>query len=86
MDSNFKSILKRILPRRAVNGRIYSPGVTHADGFRQDFNAPRVGRKNHGGVDINYHHETGASVGQNGINMAHGGRLSSVRLCDGETI
>ncbi|MBI1912641.1 MAG: hypothetical protein HYS21_11655 [Deltaproteobacteria bacterium] len=69
MGTGFQNLLERILPPKTSNGRVFKPNVT-TDGVRQDFNAPRKGRI-HGGVDINYHYESGTSLGQNGINKEH---------------
>ncbi|TAN59691.1 hypothetical protein EPN18_09970 [bacterium] len=71
MGSGFQNTSERMLPPRVVNGRILKPKVTASNGIRQDFHAPRKGRENHGGVDVNYHHDTGNSLGQNGINLEH---------------
>ncbi|MBI5493215.1 MAG: M23 family metallopeptidase [Deltaproteobacteria bacterium] len=71
MGPGFQDMLERILPPKAVSGRVFKPKVTTSDGIRQDFNAPRKGRENHGGVDINYHYESGTPLGQNGINKEH---------------
>ena len=62
MDSGFQNMLDLILPAKMVNGRVFKPKVTTSDGIRQDFTAPRDGR-NHGGVDINYHYESGSPIG-----------------------
>lgn len=70
MGSGFQDMLERILPPKAVNGGVFKSKVTTSKGVRQDINAPRDGR-NHGGVDINYHYESGSPLGQNGINKEH---------------
>lgn len=68
----FNDAINMILPPRSIDGKKYKPEITTgADGIRQDFRAPRNGRENHGGVDINYHHDSGSPVGQNGINNEH---------------
>lgn len=67
----FREAIDRMLPPRAINGWTYKADITTgSDGMRQGFNAPRPGRI-HGGVDINYHHDSGAPLGQNGINLQH---------------
>lgn len=64
--------MNTILPPQYRNGKKYKPDITTgSDGIRQDFHAPRSGRENHGGIDINYQHESGSPVGQNGINKEH---------------
>lgn len=68
----FNDAINTILPSSSKNGKKYKPKITTgSDGIRQDFHATRRGRENHGGVDINYHQESGSPVGQNGINMEH---------------
>lgn len=69
--SGFNKTIDRILPPRVSNGRTYKPDITTGnDGKKQGFNAPRPGRI-HGGVDINYHLDSGAPVAQNGVNKEH---------------
>ena len=72
----FNDAMDMILPPSYSNGRKYKPEITTgSDGIRQDFHAPRkmTDKKwySHGGVDMNYHHDSGAPVGQNGINKEH---------------
>ncbi|MBI2411721.1 MAG: hypothetical protein HYV24_00720 [Deltaproteobacteria bacterium] len=68
----FDDAINAILPPQYKNGKTFKPNITtSSDGVRQNFHAPRNGRENHGGVDINYHHESGSPVGQNGINKEH---------------
>lgn len=71
MNTNFQNALDHILPPKIINGKTYKPDITTSNNIRQDFYAPRTGRSNHGGVDINYHHESGSPIGQNGINLQH---------------
>lgn len=68
-NTNFQNTLDRILPPKVINSKSYKANVTTSNNIRQDFYAPRTGRSNHGGVDINYHHESGSPVGQNGLNL-----------------
>lgn len=68
--------MNTILPPRYGNGRKYKPKITtDSDGMLQDFHAPRKRRDqkwhSHGGVDMNYHYDSGAPIGQNGINREH---------------
>ena len=68
MNTNFQNASNRILPPKVIHGKSYKPDITISNNVRQDFYAHRAGRSNHGGVDINYRHESGSPVGQNGIN------------------
>lgn len=72
----FKDTMSTILPPRYLKGRKYKPEITTgSDGILQDFHAPRKRHDqkwhSHGGVDMNYHHDSGAPLGQNGINREH---------------
>lgn len=69
--TDFQEAINRILPERAEKGRVYRPGITTSDGIRQDFLAPRPAGRRHKAVDMNYHHDSGAPVGQNEINLTH---------------
>jgi len=48
MNNNFQNALDRILPPKAINGKSYKAGITTSNNIRQDFYAPRSGRRNHG--------------------------------------
>lgn len=67
---DFQYVINNILKPKAAAGRYYKPAVTVSGGIKQDFLAPRPGRR-HRAVDINYHHNSGAPVGQNEINLTH---------------
>ncbi|MBI5236772.1 MAG: M23 family metallopeptidase [Deltaproteobacteria bacterium] len=72
MPLPFDEAMRRILPpRRGRNGTNYVPEITTGtDGTRQDYYAKRPGRQ-HNGVDMNYHYESGWPVGQSGVNTDH---------------